>query len=362
MSINQFFCEVSKVLRCYNKALQLDPKCTKLWMEYGNLAYRIGSHASHLRKISLFSSSISQVPDSAMMAENEILQAKQTEMLRISKYCFESANKTQDEKDLWVRYLMLGKIAERFDPLQALKHYQHADLCMYMYLYREDRAWQYAIEAVKIHYRIHAVVLKRLTNGKKVSLPFLREVKHHLLQALRSPLVIHHNNREYNQPEEMQEDEYEDRSRMYDQETGDQREASVSELMNDMLDLVSDEEKNGSEAIENLKQDIISMCIVAMKRCVALYPGHYKALFRLAHYFHTISRDDIAKGLLLNRFQEGQIFNDPMASIDLLPGIFAKRTNTDIFFAIWHIRINEIARHGSFQSQMFRCTLLLKGL
>ena len=150
-------------MRCFERALRLDPQNTKLWIEFGNLAYNISSHSSRTRKTALFM----QTTAAAAGTFADHLQAQQEDFLNIAKCCFQSANNTDAPEEVWLPYYMLGKVMERKNILASLKYYEWAELCLYVDGTSYPKKIQYhnppalAVEALEIHYRIHAATLKK---------------------------------------------------------------------------------------------------------------------------------------------------------------------------------------------------------
>ncbi|XP_065320599.1 uncharacterized protein LOC135928161 isoform X2 [Gordionus sp. m RMFG-2023] len=141
---------------------------TSLWVEKGALAYMLSSTASRkLKRDFLFGLSDQ---------EKESLINFQEEMLKISKFCYESASLiTDSNQERWLYSYMLGKIGEKTakqDPEVYLKHYQesmgylHRLGCYYPKKINFHSPQFLSIEILELFYRIHASILKYLEINK----------------------------------------------------------------------------------------------------------------------------------------------------------------------------------------------------
>ncbi|XP_043487375.1 calcineurin-binding protein cabin-1-like isoform X1 [Polistes fuscatus] len=156
----------------YRHATELAPNHVIIWTEYGSFVYMIHSFCSRLLK---------QETDTLSMEKFEVLENRKEEMLEIAEQCFQSSNrlfmachgidninKIQDER--WLCQYMLGKIAEKKneDPPIFLSCYAQASKLLYENNAEYPRRISHknpqylSIEALEVHYRIHASILKYL--------------------------------------------------------------------------------------------------------------------------------------------------------------------------------------------------------
>ena len=353
--------------RCFQKALRLEPTNTKLWIEFGHFVYNISSSASRFRKTSLFK------PQIEFRIESE-------DMIKIARNCFENALSSDSSEELWLPYYMLGKVMEKSCGihgypalLMALKYYEWAELCLYVDGTSYPKKIQYynppylAVEALEIHYRIHASVLKYLTNNQKFSSRALKRLKIHLTRAMRSPFTKQFSPSSATSAAPVDHD-YATAGALSSTSKSLSCD-SVSELMTDLLDSVVLREQRVDT--NSLRKDLIKMCLNAMQRCVDRYPAHYKSIYRLANYYHQINDNFSAKQLLLGSGGQKSI-NIPLTSEPIIgdnltsneyskqcPVLFAERKGNNLFNGIWRIPIDDIDRPGSFSAHMFRSTFLL---
>lgn len=363
-------------MRCFERALRLDPQNTKLWIEFGNLAYNISSHSSRTRKTALFM----QTTAAAAGTFADHLQAQQEDFLNIAKCCFQSANNTDAPEEVWLPYYMLGKVMERKNILASLKYYEWAELCLYVDGTSYPKKIQYhnppalAVEALEIHYRIHAATLKYITSGKKCPIKLLRRIKMHLIRALKSPFAKQLTPSSATSAAPVDHDyatggtnSSNSNGKIYDE---------VKELMDDLIEMIVEKEDRIDS--NRMKSQIITLCLNAMKRCLNRYPAHYKSIYRLADYYFKSNDFQTAKCFLfggpqalinpklaiINNEVEATNESGPSGSqepnkVSIIPGLFADKKANNLFNGIWRIPVDDIDRPGSFSSHMFRSTFLL---
>lgn len=184
---------------CYRQAVELKPGHSVIWIEYGNFVYMVHSFCSRLLK---------QESDTFSMEKFEILETRKDEMLDIASNCFHSANsiylaniddapQMQDER--WLYHYMLAKISEKKneDPPIFLDHYAtasellHKNNAHYPKRISHKNANYLSIEALEVHYRIHACILKYLEQheGKPLKKSLGQLFLKHLLDCAGGPFM-----------------------------------------------------------------------------------------------------------------------------------------------------------------------------
>lgn len=176
-SETEFLKQANATEKCYRRTLALDNYHGLIWIEYGSFVYMIHSFCSRLLK---------QDSDRLSLEQFELLEEKKESTLNKAEECFTTASQLwrdlgedsaqQDER--WLHHYMLGKITEKRedDPMAAIQQYQKAA----HFLYENNATYpvkinytnppEYSIEALEVHYRIHACILKFLESneGKKL--------------------------------------------------------------------------------------------------------------------------------------------------------------------------------------------------
>ncbi|XP_046833228.1 uncharacterized protein LOC124430542 isoform X2 [Vespa crabro] len=185
----------------YRHATELAPNHVIIWTEYGSFVYMVHSFCSRLLK---------QETDTLSMEKFEVLENRKEEMLEIAEQCFQSSNrlfmachgidninKIQDER--WLCQYMLGKIAEKKneDPPIFLSCYAQASKLLYENNAEYPRRISHknpqylSIEALEVHYRIHASILKYLEQheGKPLKKSLGQLFQWHLKNCSEGPFM-----------------------------------------------------------------------------------------------------------------------------------------------------------------------------
>ncbi|KAJ8947583.1 hypothetical protein NQ318_010095 [Aromia moschata] len=137
---------------CFERALSISPDPLMLWIEYGTFQYTVHSYCSRILKYE---------SENLSMEKFEFLENQKNSYLDSSGDSFEKAialyeiDDTNEQDERWLQYYILGKIAEKKqkEPAEYLQYYMTA-----------------TVEALELHYRVHASVLKylELHEGKEI--------------------------------------------------------------------------------------------------------------------------------------------------------------------------------------------------
>ncbi|KAK4314950.1 hypothetical protein Pmani_013818 [Petrolisthes manimaculis] len=112
----------------------------------------------------------------------------------------------------------------------------------------------------------------------------------------------------------------------------------------------------------NIHISMIGRCVGALKMCLSRFPQHYKAIYRLAHYynFSKFCKDS-------SRSRNYLLGCDFWQRVGYMPvnGLFFERKvwiqqprNCNFFHGVWRIPNDEVDRPGSFAAHMYRCVSL----
>ncbi|XP_003701167.1 calcineurin-binding protein cabin-1 [Megachile rotundata] len=182
----------------YQHAVELDSCNHIIWTEYGTFAYVVHSFCSRLLK---------QETDTLSMERFEILETRKEEMLEIAHQCFQSCahlfigikDGTTPHDERWLYQYMLGKIAEKKnqDPPIFLEHYAKASELLYHNNAQYPRRISHkgpqhlSVEALEVHYRIHASILKYLEQheGKPVKKSLGQQLQLQLEKCAQGPFM-----------------------------------------------------------------------------------------------------------------------------------------------------------------------------
>ncbi|XP_076631383.1 calcineurin-binding protein cabin-1 isoform X1 [Colletes latitarsis] len=182
----------------YRHAVELDSCNHIIWTEYGSFAYVVHSFCSRLLK---------QETDTLSMERFEFLETRKEEMLEIADQCFQSCARlfigikdgTIRHDERWLYQYMLGKITEKKnqDPPIFLEYYAKASELLYHNNAQYPRRISHkcpqhlSVEALEVHYRIHASILKYLEQheGKPLKKSLGQVLHLHLEKCAEGPFM-----------------------------------------------------------------------------------------------------------------------------------------------------------------------------
>ncbi|XP_035021663.1 calcineurin-binding protein cabin-1 isoform X2 [Hippoglossus stenolepis] len=151
------------VLSCFKRALEIDRSNLSLWIEYGTISYSLHSFAS--RQLKQWRNELP--PDVVKQMEE-----RRDSMLETAFQCFQGASRCEGDSDEeeWLIHYMLGKIAEKRKqpPVEYLQlynkaaHYLHEEAARYPRKIHYHNPPDLAMEALELHFRLGATILKLL--------------------------------------------------------------------------------------------------------------------------------------------------------------------------------------------------------
>ncbi|KAF7199778.1 calcineurin-binding protein cabin-1 isoform X2 [Nothobranchius furzeri] len=166
------------ILKCFKRALEIDSSNLSLWIEYGTISYALHSFAS--RQLKQWRNELP--PDVVKQMEE-----RRDSMLETSLQCFQGASRCEGDSDEeeWLIHYMLGKIAgkRRKAPVEYLQlykeaaHYLHEEAARYPRKIHYHNPPDLAMEALELHFRLGATILKLLEADEP-------DLDHELLFAL----------------------------------------------------------------------------------------------------------------------------------------------------------------------------------
>ncbi|XP_072399616.1 uncharacterized protein [Diabrotica undecimpunctata] len=160
---------------CFKRALDICPDPLTLWIECGSFQYNVHSYCSRVMKFE---------SENLSMERFEFLENQKNSYLDSSGNSFEKAiaiyelEDTNEADERWLQYYILGKIAEKKqkEPAEYLQYYLTATTLLdennaeYPEKINYSNPQHLSVEALELHYRIHASVLKylELHEGKDI--------------------------------------------------------------------------------------------------------------------------------------------------------------------------------------------------
>ncbi|CAG9793211.1 unnamed protein product [Diatraea saccharalis] len=174
----EFLNPARSIIRCFKRALDLDPTHCNMWIEYGIFVYTVHSFCSRLLK---------QDSESLSMEDFESLEKQKENMLNTTQKCFltvledlnSSADTEKANEDSWLHYYMLGKVAEKKKKppsvyldyyMRGVKSLQETD-ATYPLKINYSSPTHLCIEVLELHYRIHASILKYIEQHENKPIP-----------------------------------------------------------------------------------------------------------------------------------------------------------------------------------------------
>ncbi|CAH0731319.1 unnamed protein product, partial [Brenthis ino] len=172
----EFLNTAKSTIRCFKRSVELNPKVSYLWVEYGMFAYRVHSFCSRLLK---------QASESLSMEEFETIEKQKEDFLDITNNCLtvvENLQKTcpdSDKSDNWLLYYTLGKVAEKRNKppsvyltfyMQGVKSLKESG-ATYPTKISYNTSSHLCIEVLELHYRIHASILKYIEQHENKPIP-----------------------------------------------------------------------------------------------------------------------------------------------------------------------------------------------
>ncbi|XP_027133185.1 calcineurin-binding protein cabin-1 isoform X1 [Larimichthys crocea] len=151
------------VLNCFKRALEIDGSNLSLWIEYGTISYALHTFGS--RQLKQWRN---ELPPEVVKQMEE----RRDSMLETAFQCFQGASRCECDSDEeeWLIHYMLGKIAEKrkqtpVEYLQLYKkaaHYLHEEAARYPRKIHYHNPPDLAMEALELHFRLSATILKLL--------------------------------------------------------------------------------------------------------------------------------------------------------------------------------------------------------
>ncbi|CAF1284573.1 unnamed protein product [Adineta ricciae] len=324
---------------CYfRQAVSVESNNHTLWMEYAEITYILQSYCSKYRE-----KAAEYVPERSFL-------------LNICKEAYEKANlctDNDDNKEDWTHLYMMAKIEEKLHRsklLHALKKYASA-----LDLLHENKAVYprklghhtstsnskgtlLGCHAVEMFYRIHASTLKYLNRHNKETVDFTIEK----LNELHEFLV------------EMQTKAF---ATSYYEKSTIPNDAHSNQLIS--AQYFPAQQDQATDPWLTLYHKCIWLCVEGLYICIARYNRHYRALYRLAHFFHTNEyyRND---RLSLEFFLGGSVLE--LKNYPRVIGLYQERSKHNLFNGIWRIQPLDADRTGSFNASMYKSTRLFVDL
>ena len=362
---DKILAEIESVEMCYTECLRINGKNSNLWIEFGNFCYSIHSY-------------IKRTLDNNAEMNFEMFEKLDKKKDQFLKMSLQNYEKTLDifekeglnENDVderWLLVFMIGKIKEKqgHPLLSSLEYYQKA----IGFLRKNDvvvprkinynNPHEFSIEALEVYYRIHASILKAIARAEIEKTNIAEDTRRQYYEVIKSTQLEKMFTTNSNKPKIdrfsrkrkiPRSEELANAKMTREEETSTTIMRDVVEVMDNMIDEIEFNNDVNKFSMENLA----SLCLTALEDVVFHFFHHFKALYRIAHYYHhtpTKKANPVkVRQVLLAGLTDKSVPH---------PGLFGGRKLNTVFNEVWRIPVNEIDRPGSFASHCAKSLTLL---
>merc|ERR1719154_71944 len=216
----------------------------------------------------------------------------------------------------------------------------------------------FSIEALEVYYRIHASILKTVAKAEKEKKTISEDTRRKYYEVMKTTQLdeIYSTN-----SRQLKIDRFSSKRKLARVE--DDKNAKVTRqdetsttIMRDVLEVVDtmiDDIEFNNDASKYSMENLAKLCLAGLEDVVFHFFHHFKALYRMAHFYHT-------SNTFKNPVKVRQLLlaglTDKSASF---PGLFGGRKPNLIFNEVWRIPITEIDRPGSFANHCGKALILL---
>ncbi|CAF1081361.1 unnamed protein product, partial [Didymodactylos carnosus] len=320
----------------FTQAISIDNNNHTLWMEYGEVTYVLHAYCSKYRTQS-----------SAIILDRSTLLDRCKTAYITGNLCTDN-----EHKEEWAYLYMSGKIQQKQQRYHLTEYLQkfiqaldilHEQKAQYPRKLGHQNATNtkqthLAAHALEMFYRIHGTSLKYISaysHHQFVTLEQLNDLIQLLQNIQHKPFWT----------------SFYERTNV----SHDRRSAQVIHEMYFSSDRKFDNSDQNHDWI-NAYTKCVMLCVDGLYLCIVKYNRHYRALYRLAHFYHT---DHYFKN---DRLSLDFLIGGKALALEHYPqvtGLFEERTKTNLFNGIWRLQPLDLERCGSFNSSMYKCTLLL---
>ena len=358
------------VQTCFRRCLKLNESNSNLWIEFGNFSYNIHAYISR---------TLQNNSEDLTMEMFEVLDGKKDELLKqaLASYqktldIFERDGIEEDDVDeRWLIYFMMGKIKEKYGTsivdclelyLTAISYLKNNKVVLPRKI-NYDSPQTFALEALEVYYRVHSSILKHLAKYETSKESLDTDTRRRIYDILRKIQLdpLYNTNAQTDKAARFLSKRQKRKASA--QDTGLEPEAKVARpdtsptaIMRDVLEVVDALIEEVEYSLDEEKfslTKLIQLALSGLEDVAFHFYHHFKALYRLAHYFHTSpqakSPQKVQQFLLATS-------GDKTSGC---PGLFFGRKPNQVFNDVWRIPINDIDRPGSFATYCCKSLMLL---
>lgn len=359
---------VSGVENCFKSCLRMNDSNSNIWIEFGNFCYNVHSYISRTLQNNTEGMNI-DLFEQLESKRDVLLKTAMDNYTRTLEIFERDGIDENDVDERWLIHYMIGKIKEKTvgSLTDSLRCYITSMNCLERNGSVLPRKVNYnspqplSLETLEIYYRVHASILKFLIKFENKESSALDEA---FRQELYDVMKVVQLSRVYNT--NAPEDHNVRFSRKCkramvsaaDELTGkmSRTDESSTTIMRDVIEVMDnmiDEVDFANDTAKLEVSQLVRLALMGLEDVAYHFFHHFKALYRLAHYYHTSTHNR-----MLHRVQKLLLAGANEKNV-LCPGLFFGRKPNQIFNDIWRIPISEIDRPGSFATHCAKSLTLL---
>eukprot|EP00092_Neocalanus_flemingeri_P102381 GFUD01130954.1.p1 GENE.GFUD01130954.1~~GFUD01130954.1.p1 ORF type:complete len:1019 (-),score=378.47 GFUD01130954.1:242-3052(-) len=355
--------EIESVEMCYKECLRINDKNSNLWIEFGNFCYSIHSYISR---------TLNNNAENLNFETFEKLEKKKEEFLKLALLNYEKTLQIFDrdgihENDVderWLLFFMIGKIKEKQGVeliscldfyIKSIGYLRKNEIIMPRKI-NYNNPQDFSIEALEVYYRIHGSILKAIAKAEKEKKALPDEICRKYYEVLKTTQLDEIYTTNSPKPKLDRFSNKRKLARVEDSSKVTRQDETSTTIMRDVLEVVDtmiDDIEFTNDSTKYNLDNLSKLCLAGLEDVVFHFFHHFKALYRMAHFYHTSSsfkNPMKVKQLLLAGL------SDKSASC---PGLFGGRKPNLIFNEVWRIPVTEIDRPGSFANHCGKALILL---
>ena len=291
--------EIESVEMCYNECLRINDKNSNLWIEFGNFCYGIHSYISR---------TLNNNSENLNFETFEKLEKKKEQFLKLALQNYEKTLEIferdgiheNDVDERWLLLFMIGKIKEKqgMELTSCLDFYiksigflRKNEITMPRKI-NYNNPQDFSIEALEVYYRIHASILKTIAKAEKEKKEVPEDICRKFYEVLKTTQLdeIYTTNSPQNKV-----DRFSNKRKLakVDDDKGNKmtrQDETSTTIMRDVLEVVDtmiDDIEFTNNTIKYSMDNLAKLCLSGLEDVVFHFFHHFKALYRMAHYYRT---------------------------------------------------------------------------
>jgi calcineurin-binding protein cabin-1 len=294
--------EIESSEMCFRQCLDINSLNSNLWIEFGNFSYSIHSYLSRTLQNGSENLNFDMFNKLEGRKEEFLKMALNNYQKTLDIFAKEGIN-PNDVDERWLLLFMMGKIKEKQGVelstclesyLQSIVYIKNNDVVLPRRI-NYNTPPDFTIEALEVYYRIHASELKavaRAEEGKEVAEVEARAYYQAMPTAQLDVMFT------TNAP--WRSERWESRKRKAEGQAAaeeplakvgrEEQETTGTAIMRDVVEVVDtmiDNVEWMNDATKFSMSSLAKLALLGLEDVVFTFPHHFKALYRMAHYFHN---------------------------------------------------------------------------